>query len=216
MATVARWTDYQGRVVELTDEGWAHILEGHADMADRLAEVESAVETPILVVRDPDIRRVEHHYGVSKGRLRVRVIVLYRPTPEGWVGSIVTSPKAGVSETFIWPEFDDQALDRVRVDDVADIDYLYVFLLGKPVPAAWDPVGDGDAYVGFRIEGDDVFDEVVGIMIAWFREVALRRHPAWERVVTETGPGRRAALRNLIVDVAAMPLSGIPWVEDAT
>lgn len=127
----------------------------------------------------------------------------------------VTTPTAGISETFIWPELDDQALDRVRVDDVTAIDYLYVFLLGKPVPAVWDPVGDGDAYVGLRAEGDDVSDEVVGIMIGGFREAVLGKHPEWERVVTEKGPRRRMALRSLIADVAAMPLSGISWVEKA-
>ncbi len=127
----------------------------------------------------------------------------------------VTTPTAGVSESITWPELDDQMLDDVRVKEVADIDYLYVFLLGTPVPAAWDPVGDGDAYVGFRIEGDDATDEVVGIMVGQFRQAVLGRHPNWERVVTEMGPGRRTALRDLITDVAAMPLSGTSWVEEA-
>ncbi len=105
MAIVARWTDYQGRVVELTDDGWAHILDGHAEMVDRLAEIKSTVESPTLVVRDPDIRRIEHHYGVPKGRLRVQVVVVYRPRPEGWVGAILTAHRTRRLEQgeHLWP-----------------------------------------------------------------------------------------------------------------
>jgi hypothetical protein len=117
----------------------------------------------------------------------------------------LTTPKIAEPETLVWPELDDQALDRVRVDDAADIDYLYVFLHGKPIPAVWDPVGNGDAYVGVRTEGEDVTDEVVGIMIGQFRQAVAPRHPDWERVVTETGNARRAALRKLVTEVAAMP-----------
>lgn len=84
---MARWTDYQGRTVELNVEGWTHIRERHAEMADRLAEIGSIVESPTLVVRDPAIRRIEHCYGVPKGCLRMRVVVVYRPRPEGWVRS---------------------------------------------------------------------------------------------------------------------------------
>jgi hypothetical protein len=120
---------------------------------------------------------------------------------------VAVTTKVGVSEGLIWPEVDDQSLDCVRVDDVADIDYLYVFLLGEPMPAVWDPVGDGDAYVGLRAVGDDVTDEVIGIMIGQFRQAVLGRHPDWAPVVTETGQARRAALRGLIRDVAAMPMN---------
>jgi hypothetical protein len=91
MAVVSRWKDFQGRTVELTDIGWAHILEGHREMADRFGEIAKTMEAPSLVVRDPDIRRIEHHYGVADGELRIHVVVIYRPTPDGWVGTIRTA-----------------------------------------------------------------------------------------------------------------------------
>jgi hypothetical protein len=105
MPIVASWTDYQGRTVELSDHGWVHILEGHVEMADRLGEIARTIEAPNLVVRDPDIRRIEHHYGVPKGRLRVQVVVLYRPTPEGWVGEVVTAHRTRRLEKgeHLWP-----------------------------------------------------------------------------------------------------------------
>jgi hypothetical protein len=91
MAIVARWTDYRGRTVELTDEGWTHILSGHSEMAGRLPEIADAVEHPSLVVRDRRVRRAELHYGVPIGRLRIVVVVIYRPTIDGWVGDVWTA-----------------------------------------------------------------------------------------------------------------------------
>jgi hypothetical protein len=89
----------------LTDEGWAHISERHAEMADRLADIRRTVESPTLVVRDPDVRRIEHQYGVPKGRLRVKVIVVYRPRPEGWVGTVLTAHRTRQLEEgeHLWP-----------------------------------------------------------------------------------------------------------------
>jgi hypothetical protein len=91
MAIVARWMDYQGRVVALTDERWAHIIGGHAEMVDRLVDIEAAIEAPLLVMRDRRVRRAELLYGVPTGRLRVVVVVIYRPTVDGWVGEIWTA-----------------------------------------------------------------------------------------------------------------------------
>lgn len=125
----------------------------------------------------------------------------------------IIAPKTDSLASAIWPELDDAALDRIRVDDVTDIDYLYVFLHGEPLPAVWDPVGDGDASIGFRSENDDdSTDEVIGIMVGQFRQSVLSRHPDWERVTTTTDGARRVALRQMIADVAEMLLaeSGAP------
>jgi hypothetical protein len=105
MGIRARWSDYSGRPIELSDDAWAHILDGHPEMAERLTEIIQTIEHPTLVVRDPLVRRVEHHYGAPKGRLRVQVVVVYRPTPEGWVGSILTAHRNRRLEKgeHLWP-----------------------------------------------------------------------------------------------------------------
>jgi hypothetical protein len=105
MAIVARWTDYQGRTVELTDERWQHILQGHSEMADRLANIGVTVGTPMLAVRDRRVRRAELLYGAPVGRLRVVVVVIYRPTVDGWVGEVWTAhltPRVQEGEQ-LWP-----------------------------------------------------------------------------------------------------------------
>lgn len=91
MAIIARWNDYNGRVVELTDEGWTHVRAGHPDMTDGLDSIGAAITSAALVIRDPAIRRLEHFYGVARGGLRIHVVVIYRPTPEGWIGTIQTA-----------------------------------------------------------------------------------------------------------------------------
>jgi hypothetical protein len=91
MPVVARWIDYQGRTVELTEERWEHILGRHEDMRNRVDLIGTAVVGASLVVRDSPIRRLEHHYVVLRDDLRVHVAVIYRPVPEGWVGTILTA-----------------------------------------------------------------------------------------------------------------------------
>jgi hypothetical protein len=118
----------------------------------------------------------------------------------------VTIPNTDAPGSIAWPALDDAALDGVIVDYAPDIDYLYVFLAEKPVAAVWDLRADNLTYVGLRLVGDDEWtNEAVGIMVENFRLVASREHPGWERVLTAEGEARRAALRNLIADVAAMP-----------
>jgi hypothetical protein len=118
----------------------------------------------------------------------------------------ITMPNTDAAEAIAWPLLDNTALDGVIVDYVADIDYLYVFLVEKPVAAVWDLRADNNTYVGLRMVGDDVWtNEAVGIMVESFRQVALEQHPRWERVVTESGETQRQALRELIADVALMP-----------
>ena len=91
MATLESWIDYRGRTVELTEEAWAHIIDNHPEMADSFRDVGTAITSPSVVVRDPNIHRVEQHYGMPIDGLRVRVIVLYRPTPAGWIGDVHTA-----------------------------------------------------------------------------------------------------------------------------
>lgn len=118
----------------------------------------------------------------------------------------VTVPQPHVLEPPAWPSLDDAALDSVRVEYDPEIDYLYVFLYGDPLPAVWDPRPDGDTWVGLRLVDDDWVDEVVAIMIEHFRLHVVRVHPRWEPVLAATGAARRAAVRDLIADVAAMPI----------
>lgn len=105
MAIVAVWHDYQHRRVNLNDDGWDHICIRHPDLADRLAEIGVAVASPSLVMRDLLIRRIEHHYGALAGRLRIHVVVLYRPTQDGWIGTIVTALRSRrvIPGNQLWP-----------------------------------------------------------------------------------------------------------------
>ncbi|HEY7032607.1 MAG TPA: hypothetical protein VH482_14795 [Thermomicrobiales bacterium] len=75
----------------MTGEGWEHILGGHAEMTDRLSEIGAVVARPSLVMRDRRVRRAELLYGDPVGRLRVVVVVIYRPTADGWVGDVWTA-----------------------------------------------------------------------------------------------------------------------------
>jgi hypothetical protein len=119
-------------------------------------------------------------------------------------------------ELPLWPSLDEAALESVRVDYDPAIDYLYVFLYGAPLPAVWDPRPDGDTWVGLRLVGDDDWtNEVVGIMIAHFRRHAVKAHPGWQEMPTATGKTRNELLGRLIADVAAMPLGGSAFTEEA-
>lgn len=65
MATVLQ--DHCGRVVRLTDERIAHILE-HDEMIGQLDKVEETVQEPDVVVRsqrDPDIHLYHKHYPTT-------------------------------------------------------------------------------------------------------------------------------------------------------
>jgi hypothetical protein len=106
MAIVAQWVDYRGRVVELTDDGWVHIVEGHAEMADRVADIGVTVQSPMLVVRDRRVRRAESLYGSPAGRLHVVVVVNYRPRVGGLIGEIWTAHlTARIQEgDQLWPK----------------------------------------------------------------------------------------------------------------
>ena len=126
----------------------------------------------------------------------------------------VIASQAEVMEPPAWPSLDDAALDSIRVDYVPEIDYLYVFLSGKPLPAVWDPRPDGNTWVGLRlVSDDDWIDEVVGIMVAHFRRHAVRNHPRWGKLLKATDSARRELLRGLIADVAAMPVNDESGVE---
>jgi hypothetical protein len=110
-----------------------------------------------------------------------------------------------------WPQLDATALESVGVTYDPKIDYLYVHLYGKPVPAVWDPRPDGDTWVGLRLVDDgDWADEVVGIMVAHFRSHAVQVHPRWEGALTAAGAARTQSLIGLIADVAKMPVDGEP------
>jgi hypothetical protein len=118
----------------------------------------------------------------------------------------VTMPDTDTAEAIAWPPLDDASIDRVIVDYDKGIDYLYLFLAEKPVAAVWDLRADNRTYVGLRLVGENEWtNEAVGIMVEHFRLVALRERPHWGLVLTESGDARRAALRQLIADVAAMP-----------
>jgi hypothetical protein len=88
VAEVWRVLDRRGREVVLDEVGLSHIRERHPDMVDRLDAVAAAIVAPTRVTRNSRLSRGEHVYGRYGDRLFVKVYILYRPTPEGWVGEV--------------------------------------------------------------------------------------------------------------------------------
>ena len=121
-------------------------------------------------------------------------------------------PKLLDDRTIEWPTLDDETIARVIVDFTQEIDYLYLFLVENPVAAVWDLREDNRTYVGLRMIDDETWtNEAVGIMIEDFYGSMVHAHPSWARVVTDTGATKRAAIRSLIEDVAAMAPGGVPF-----
>ena len=106
MATVARWTDYRGRPVDLTDEALAHITSSHPEFSEPLTRIEGALTEPERVMRDAKISRAECYYRMIGGRVMVKVVVIFRPSPTGWVGEVLTAhptERYGRGEQQLWP-----------------------------------------------------------------------------------------------------------------
>lgn len=91
MANMAQWTDFRQRIVQLEGGSWDHIVASHDDMHDKVHLLETAISAPSFVVWDDVINRLEHHYLLLRPDLLLQVIVLYRPTPAGWMGIIRTA-----------------------------------------------------------------------------------------------------------------------------
>lgn len=88
-----RVRDRLGREVALTEGGWAHILDGHDELVDRVDDVRAAVEQADFIDHDARYAPREVHS---------------RPVPpQGtWAGTVVTAyvvgkPKPG--EKSRWP-----------------------------------------------------------------------------------------------------------------
>ena len=111
----------------------------------------------------------------------------------------------GIAEALRWPPLDDEAIDRIAVRDESAIDSLYLHLVGKPVPAVWDPQDEDEVWIGLRLDDGNVTNEVVGIMVENFRLAALHKHPEWAEVLTDDHETRRQAVRKLVAAVAEMP-----------
>ena len=90
MPEVLRIRDDRGRDVVLTEDRWAHIRTRHANMADKLDLISTALTSPAAVTRARHIGHGENWYG--RGRtIYAKVGVKYRPTPQGWEGEILTA-----------------------------------------------------------------------------------------------------------------------------
>ena len=106
MANLRTARDYDGREVVLTDAGLDHIRQRHPEMLDKLDVIARTLANPVAVTRSRLLPRGENHYGRYGDRLLVRVSVLYRPTPEGWVGEVTTAHLIGAvdaREEHLWP-----------------------------------------------------------------------------------------------------------------
>jgi hypothetical protein len=107
MAVIWEATDRFGRLVELTDKGWDHIMDRHEDMEGYQDEIRHAIESADEIYFDGRYPRRNVHYLNSDGPSPpLKVVVNYRPTPSGWVGKVITafqSERKGKGERQIWP-----------------------------------------------------------------------------------------------------------------
>jgi hypothetical protein len=102
------WTvlDRLGRPVSLSQDRLDHILTNHADMSVWIASLAGAVAEADIVERDPGRMHRHRHYRLVSGpRLHIRVVVHYAPSPNGWVGTVITAHlyKREIAGERIWP-----------------------------------------------------------------------------------------------------------------
>lgn len=70
---IAETQNPEGRVVQLHEDAWSHVLEQHVEMEGRLAETMAAVHAPDH--REPDPRPGRERYFMRGGPLRwIRVV----------------------------------------------------------------------------------------------------------------------------------------------
>jgi hypothetical protein len=103
---IARWLDYRGRPVELSDEGLAHITRRHPEFRNPVERLQAAVTQLNRVTRDVKLSRAECYYRAIGGRVMVKAVVLFRPTPGDWVGDILTghmTEREHRNEVQLWP-----------------------------------------------------------------------------------------------------------------
>jgi hypothetical protein len=83
-----------------------HLAARHPDMLGRLAAVAEAIAAPEAVTRSRLLWRCENFYRRYGDRRYVRVSVLFRPTPAGWDGEVLTAHLLRAideKETRLWP-----------------------------------------------------------------------------------------------------------------
>jgi hypothetical protein len=106
LATLIQWNDFLGRPVELTDEGFEHITSSHPELNAPLGRIQAALTAPDRVTRDAKMRRAECYYRTIGGRVMIKVVVLFRPTPDGWAGEVLTAlptERYDRREEQLWP-----------------------------------------------------------------------------------------------------------------
>jgi hypothetical protein len=65
MAVIWETTDRLGRLVVLTDDGWAHIVSRHGELATLSQEIRDAIAKADEVARDRSLSRRNVHYRYS-------------------------------------------------------------------------------------------------------------------------------------------------------
>lgn len=108
VATIWVTVDRLGRPVTLSDAAWEHIVDGHGELTPQPADIQEAIALADEVRRDRNfVRRAIHYRHTGPGRLRLRVVVNYRPSaPFGWAGEVITAHFTGrqyQNEVPLWP-----------------------------------------------------------------------------------------------------------------
>ncbi len=106
MAETRQVPDYRGRRVTISQASLAHLAARHPDMLGRLEAVVEAITPPEAVTRSRQLWRSENFYSQYGRRWYVRVSVLFRPTPDGWEGEVLTAHllrSIDAKEARLWP-----------------------------------------------------------------------------------------------------------------
>ena len=84
-AAAVKVVDPDGRMVELTDERWAHIADGHPELTRSRVEVLETVRTPDQRMAGRAVGEAwfyKQHVGPSRW---LKVVVRYESSGRGWI-----------------------------------------------------------------------------------------------------------------------------------
>ncbi len=95
-------------MVVLTEEGWAHVLARHDDMAPFQQAIRVAVEEDNEVFQDGRYPHHDEHYlETDSHHPSLKVVARSHPiAPSGWIGEVITAVRTrrkGKGDRRIWP-----------------------------------------------------------------------------------------------------------------
>lgn len=81
-------------------------MTNHPEFSEPITRIGDALSNPTRLMRDARIARAECYDRTVGDRVMVKVVVLSRPTPFGWVDEVLTArptERYGRREQQVWP-----------------------------------------------------------------------------------------------------------------